>query len=253
MDKFLTFPGQQPIYLGDIDFMQTAVGNALKNLLISYTGDADGSAILVGVEITTEDGDVSWTAGVVAIEGEILPIEAGSITGGASGTLYFDIVNTLSGSRTMKDGTVRQCWQTRAATITTTETDYLVTAFERIGFNARAAVYEFESTPVSGYEFAVLANCGGAWVFAMRKTIGAGEGGGNTLFFEENASPHRIDIFNKLNSVDIPVIIVHSPVNGAQSLVVGRLRVFGWAVQVTSSELLVAGDNYYIQTIIPVF
>ncbi len=26
MDKFLTFPGQQPIYLGDIDFMQTAVG-----------------------------------------------------------------------------------------------------------------------------------------------------------------------------------------------------------------------------------
>ena len=33
MNKFLTFPGKQPVYLGDIDFMQSAVGSAFENLM----------------------------------------------------------------------------------------------------------------------------------------------------------------------------------------------------------------------------
>lgn len=171
MDKFLTFPGQQPIYLGDIDFMQTAVGKALKNLLISYTGNADGSAILAGVELSVDGADISWTEGVIAIEGDILPVAAGTITGGASSTLYFNIVATLSGSRTMKDGTVRQCWQTKTAVVTTDETDYPVLDFGRAGISQKATVYSFQATPASSSNYVYLANCGGAWIIAFRRTF----------------------------------------------------------------------------------
>ena len=158
MDKFLTFPGQQPIYLGDIDFMQTAVGNALKNLLISYTGNADGSAILAGVELPIDGADISWTEGVVAIEGDILPVAAGTITGGASSTLYFNVVATLSGSRTMKDGTVRQCWQTKTAAVTTEVTDYPVLDFGRAGLAQKAMVYNSAAPGSLLYDAQALPN-----------------------------------------------------------------------------------------------
>lgn len=181
MDKFLTFPGQQPIYLGDIDFMQTAVGNALKNLLISYTGNADGSAILAGVELSVDGADISWTEGVVAIEGDILPVAAGTITGGASSTLYFNVMATLSGSRTMKDGTVRQCWQTKTAAVTTEVTDYPVLDFGRAGLAQKATVYTFANTPTTSSTYAYLANCGGAWIFAFRRTYDF-EYSGNSLY-----------------------------------------------------------------------
>ena len=201
MDKFLTFPGQQPIYLGDIDFMQTAVGNALKNLLISYTGNADGSAILAGVEITKTETDVSWSEGVIAIDGDIIPVAAGSITGGASSDLYFQVITTLSGSRTMKDGTVRQCWQSKSATLTTTETDYPVLNFGRAGAGTQATVYGFDAFPRYGYTFAVLANCGGAWIFSFRVTT---ESAGTTLF-SADVKDLPADIVRKLgdNSADV--------------------------------------------------
>lgn len=208
MDKFLTFPGQQPIYLGDIDFMQTAVGNALKNLLISYTGNADGSAILAGVELSVDGADISWTEGVVAIEGDILPVAAGTITGGASSTLYFNVVATLSGSRTMKDGTVRQCWQTKSAVVTTEATDYPVLDFGRAGLAQKATVYTFAGTPESSSTYAYLANCGGAWIFAFRRTFGT-EYTGNILYsgVVENLPA---EIVQKLTTgrVSFPVLIL---------------------------------------------
>lgn len=186
MDKFLTFPGQQPIYLGDIDFMQESVRQALKNLLISYTGDPDGTAILTGVEVIKEGQDVSWTDGVIAIEGDILPVAGGSITGGADSTLYFQVVSTLSGTRTMKDGTVRQCYQTNVAQVVTTVTDYPVPSFRRAGgTSAQAVVYGFEDTPSNTYSptYARLANCGGAWILDFRKLVGASNQA--TLLFDE--------------------------------------------------------------------
>ena len=201
MDKFLTFPVQQPIYLGDIDFMQPAVGKALKNLLISYTGNADGSAILSGVEITKTETDVSWSEGVLAIGGDIMPVSAGSISGAANSTLYFQVISTLSGSRTMKDGTVRQCWQTKSATIVTSETDYPVLDFVRAGTGLQAQVYKFDNYPLSGYDYAVLANCGGAWIFSFRKTTD----GTSTRVFMDTVSDLSDTIREKLGNEIVPM------------------------------------------------
>lgn len=203
MDKFLTFPGQQPIYLGDIDFMQTAVGSALKNLLISYTGNADGSAILAGVEIIKTETDVSWSEGVLAIGGDIMPVSAGSISGAANSTLYFQVISTLSGSRTMKDGTVRQCWQTKSATIVTSETDYPVLNFGRAGTGQQASIYKFDNYPLSGYDYALLANCGGAWIFSFRKTATDGT---STRVFMDTVSDLPDAIREKLGNEIVPVL-----------------------------------------------
>jgi len=203
MDKFLTFPGQQPIYLGDIDFMQTAVGAALKNLLISYTGNADGSAILAGVEIIKTETDVSWSEGVLAIGGDIMPVSAGSISGAANSTLYFQVISTLSGSRTMKDGTVRQCWQTKSATIVTSETDYPVSNFGRAGTGQQASIYKFDNYPLSGYDYALLANCGGAWIFSFRKTATDGT---SKRVFSDTVSDLPDAIREKLGNEIVPVL-----------------------------------------------
>ena len=61
MDKYLTFPGRQPVYLGDIDFMQDAVRDTFAQLLKGYTGLATPTAILHGVVVTSAPDSISWT------------------------------------------------------------------------------------------------------------------------------------------------------------------------------------------------
>lgn len=169
MNKFLTYAGQQPIWLGDIDYMQSAVADALKNLLVSYTGQDNATAILSGLVLSKSGNDVSWTAGIVALAGEILPVAAGELAGVGDAPLYLQLSSVLSGSRTMGDGTVRQCWDTRSAIVTTQATSYALASIARVGsLDAKAGLYGFSGTPLRGYDFAVLANVGGAWFFAFR-------------------------------------------------------------------------------------
>ena len=129
MNRLLTFAGQQPVYLGDIDFMQDASKNVFTYLARALMASASDTlnAILQGVNITidTSGGVVtfSWTAGIVVINGEILPVAAGSVTGASSSILYFHVSSVKSGARTFKDGVSRSCWDTRSATISTTSTD----------------------------------------------------------------------------------------------------------------------------------
>lgn len=123
MNKLLTYAGTMPVYLGDIDFMQDAAGSAINQLVRALMDSGDGSlnAILQGVEISRPDTHVfAWTAGVVVINGEILPIEAGSVSTLSLGNLYFHVNSTLSGDRTFKDGQTHQCHDTRSAVINTT-------------------------------------------------------------------------------------------------------------------------------------
>lgn len=126
MNKILTYAGIQPIYLGDLDFTQNAVSDALKNIakaLVNLSSDTP-DAILQGVEITRPtSGTLAWSAGVVVLSGEILPIAAGTITSDNPSDLYFHVVSVLSGNRTFKDGVSRQCYDTRSATLTTESTD----------------------------------------------------------------------------------------------------------------------------------
>ena len=169
MDKFLTYPGKQPVYLGDINFMQSSVREAFEYLMKSYTGRADANAILFGCEITYAQNLVSWTAGVVCLSGEILPIEAGSSSAGTP--YYFDIRVTAGGQRTMGDGSTKSCWEERAATITNSVTDYPVASIKRVYpvDTATARVHNFDGVVNLDDRYARLANCGGAFVLSVRR------------------------------------------------------------------------------------
>ena len=127
MNKFLTFTGNQPVYLGDIDFMQNAASAAFKQLLrgiLNSPSDDGMNAIIQGVEIAYDgNGTWSWTDGVVVLGGELLPIAAGSISAGTTGELYLHVYSTLSGPRTFKNGQSHDCYDTRTAIINTTSED----------------------------------------------------------------------------------------------------------------------------------
>ena len=126
MNKLLTYAGTQPFYLGDIDFMQNAAAGMFKSLakaLMNMPSDTM-NAILQGVDITyPEAGTIAWSDGVVVLNGEILPVAAGTITGGVDDTLYFHLVSVLSGGRTFKNLDVHDCYDTRSAVLSLTSTD----------------------------------------------------------------------------------------------------------------------------------
>ena len=122
MNKFLTFAGTQPVYLGDIDFVQNAAGAAFTQLARALMNSVSDSmnAILQGVDITRiSNSEVSYSAGVVVINGEILPVAGETISAGVSDELYFHVVSVLSGDRTFKDGNTHECYDTRSAVLNT--------------------------------------------------------------------------------------------------------------------------------------
>ena len=122
MNKFLTFAGTQPVYLGDIDFVQNAAGAAFTQLARALMNSVSDSmnAILQGVDITRiSNSEVSYSAGVVVINGEILPVAGETISSGVSDELYFHVVSVLSGDRTFKDGNTHECYDTRSAVLNT--------------------------------------------------------------------------------------------------------------------------------------
>lgn len=124
MDKFLTYEGEQPIWLDDINFMQDSVRTAITNILQIITQRNITECILYGCAITYGQSTISWTSGVVMLSGEILPVKAGRINGTdiSNMPIYLSIAEEFdpSGSRTFKDGIVHNCWQKRYATMTTT-------------------------------------------------------------------------------------------------------------------------------------
>lgn len=105
MNRLLTFPGQQPIYLGDIDFMQDSVKNAFRQLLVALTGSDTPNCIL---KTATAEQD-----GVICLDGEIMPYKA--YQGTMIGAHSYKVVSSYSGSRTFKNGEVHDCYEERYA------------------------------------------------------------------------------------------------------------------------------------------
>ncbi len=169
MDKLLTYPGKQPLYLGDIDFMQNAIKAAVANMVKAYAWEPTGNAILYGCELRRGASlSLSWSAGIIAINGEILTVEAGVI--GQVTTAYFEIVSSTAGSRVFGDGQTHDCWQYRTATITATPTDYPVSDFRRVipVDTTQPAIYTFDGIVNNNASYAKLVNCGGAWHLSVK-------------------------------------------------------------------------------------
>ena len=166
MNKFLTYQGQQPLYLGDIDFASEAVRDAFAQLLKGLTGDDNANAILRGVHAAARTSHVTFSAGVVSIGGEILPVEANAgISGSISDTFYLRIKSTYGGSRTFMDGNSHDCWETRTVEVTKDETAYPLASFRRLqgGFGSQKWHYN-----PPGFDF-WLVKTGLVWLVSLKR------------------------------------------------------------------------------------
>lgn len=166
MNKFLTYQGQQPLYLGDIDFASEAVRDAFAQLLKGLTGSDSANAILRGVVGTIHNNNVVFSAGIVSIDGEILPVEANAgINGNLSDTFYLRVKSTYGGSRTFLDGETHDCWETRSVEVTKDVTDYPIASFRRLqgGFGSQRWHYS-----QGGYDF-WLVKTGLAWLITLKR------------------------------------------------------------------------------------
>ena len=103
MNRLMTFPGLQPIYLGDIDFLQDSVKEAFTMLLRGLTGQEKPKCILVPA---TREKD-----GVICFDGEIMPYKG--YFSPIQGTLCYKVESSYSGERTFKNGTMQQCYENR--------------------------------------------------------------------------------------------------------------------------------------------
>ena len=132
MDKFLTFQGLQPIWLGDFNFMQKAVGDAFANVTKAISGH--DSIIISGCDVSFDSQRriYSWTDGIISLDGEILPIRSGSINLQLTSSMavYFDIMTSFpsEGERIFKDGTTHDCYEVREATLTVSQTKWIYSA-----------------------------------------------------------------------------------------------------------------------------
>ena len=103
MNKYLTFSGLQPVYLGDIDFLQESVRSAFLMLLRGLTGQDNPKCIIAAA---TPEKD-----GVICFDGEILPLKYSS--GAVIGSLVYQIESEYSGERTFKNGETQKCYESR--------------------------------------------------------------------------------------------------------------------------------------------
>ena len=103
MNKYLTFPGLQPVYLGDIDFLQESVRSSFMMLLRGLTGQ-DNPRCIIAAATPEKDG-------VICFDGEILPLKYYS--GPISTSLVYQIESSYSGERTFKNGETQNCYETR--------------------------------------------------------------------------------------------------------------------------------------------
>ncbi len=173
MNKYLTFAGTQPVYLGDIDFIQNASSQVQNLLLRALLNSASGTAnsILQGVEFSTPSaGTIAWTAGVVALGGEVLPVAAGSISASGIDELYFHVSSTLSGSRTFKDGQSHDCFETRVAEISKTSSGGVaVSSVERFHKPSDDTVYV--GVPTGYTQACKLYRRAGMWVLSVDMSV----------------------------------------------------------------------------------
>ena len=254
MDKYLTYPGKQPVYLGDVDFLQGSVRDALKNLLRAYIGDNSGDAILLGCEISVSPAQTSWTAGIVSIDGEILPIEAGTLSG--EGGDYFEIVSSTAGSRTFGDGASHDCFEYRQATISHTNTGKPARSFPRVApiGEIYAKEFGFYAITNSASSYARLAFCGGAFHLSMRRP--AMEASSTTVFqgTTDQLPDNLVQLFQKSTAPSGMMVQVCASILNAPIACVLSWSVSGKTIEFTLEALTaVQLTDWWLDVTLPVF
>ena len=253
MNKFLTFQGQQPLYLGDIDFASEAVRNAFAQLIAGLLGSDSANAIVSGVVLAARSSTVSWTDGVVFIDGEILPVEAGLASGALTDTWYLRIKSTYGGTREFVGGETHDCWETRTVELTRDVTDYPLSSFRRIegGFGS-----QLWSSVNGGYELR-LVKTGLVWLVTVKRPPMTQS---EDSFFEVNISGIPAEDISKFPSYQdmVPTTAYIDDGQGgltAEMLYVRYNKTDGGALHIEmelASGLGAAGYGY-AQVVLPVF
>lgn len=252
MNKFLTFQGQQPLYLGDVDFASQAIRDAFKLVLRGLTGSDSANAILRGVAPSTRSSSVFFSAGVVSIDGEILPVDATTLSGTLSDTFYLRIKSTYGGSRTFKDGETHSCWETRSVEVTKDATDYPLSAFRRLsgGFGSQKWHYE-----QGGVDFN-LVRTGVVWLVTIKRTAMTSL---EEHFFEVNVPGIQSNDLLSFPTVDtlVPTTVFIDGNSGITSepLTVKYSRTNDGELHILMDmvESSVAAGTSYAQVVLPVF
>ena len=111
MNNFLTKEGGQPIWLGDIDFMQQSWQETVRQIVASLTGSLTSTCVLYGCK---PDGNGGTTAGVISLNGEIMPVRESSLPWQGSSIM---VVSEKSAERTFKNGSKEACHEIRYAVL----------------------------------------------------------------------------------------------------------------------------------------
>lgn len=117
MNRFVTKEGGQPIFLEDLDFMQDSVVANISELITSLAGT--DNCILSGCEIID---DYKITGGTILFNGEILPFPGKTLYDSTDYYLRRETNYLNGGERTLKNGSVVQCYERVSVAAVTTPT-----------------------------------------------------------------------------------------------------------------------------------
>lgn len=122
MNKLLINEGGQPLYLDDLDFMQSAFAETVKGAI--STINTYGNAILSGCEVSISVSGVStiysWDKGYVAIDGEVFQVEKGSFSGENGATLYWKVIITDAQKEIFENSSEHNVYRYRKVILTDT-------------------------------------------------------------------------------------------------------------------------------------
>lgn len=117
MNKLLFHEGGQPLYLDDLDFIQSAFAETIKALISTY-----GDVILSGCEIvppvtTGHLTKYSWGKGYIALGGEIYRVDNGSFEGKSDATLYWKVISKQDQKENFENTTEHNVYEYKYVTL----------------------------------------------------------------------------------------------------------------------------------------
>ena len=141
MNKLETsFTGRMPVFLEDLNWIQESYRQAFYGLMAAWGISPNMSYIISGVNIQDNGSDYSWDDGFIALNGEILKVEADSFTKVSPVANYvyawiLDVSSDATGTKVFYDSSTHSCYTIRNAVlayIDGTSGDYLPAEAETI-------------------------------------------------------------------------------------------------------------------------
>jgi len=114
-----TFTAGVPFDWDDIDWMQESTRKALYGLLSAYGIDPEDSLIISGCNVTIGPSVAITSAGYIMLNGEVLEVEAHSITYDNSSPVVWRLLESddVTGAEVDSTGATVQCYQKRVAVL----------------------------------------------------------------------------------------------------------------------------------------